>query len=58
MKVLIAAGETVANAIEHGHRHSPEGPISLGTTRALCGRGNDFAVYAVQRLPANSRSTG
>jgi serine phosphatase RsbU (regulator of sigma subunit)/anti-sigma regulatory factor (Ser/Thr protein kinase) len=30
MNVLIAAGEAVANAIEHGHRHSPEGTISLG----------------------------
>jgi anti-sigma regulatory factor (Ser/Thr protein kinase) len=28
--VLIAAGEAVANAIEHGHRYSPEGTISLG----------------------------
>ena len=32
MNVLIAAGEAVANAIEHGHRHSPEGIISLGAT--------------------------
>ena len=30
LQVLVAAGEAVANAIEHGHRHSPEGPISLG----------------------------
>jgi serine phosphatase RsbU (regulator of sigma subunit)/anti-sigma regulatory factor (Ser/Thr protein kinase) len=30
MNVLIAAGEAVANAIEHGHRHSPRGTISLG----------------------------
>jgi serine phosphatase RsbU (regulator of sigma subunit)/anti-sigma regulatory factor (Ser/Thr protein kinase) len=30
MNVLIAAGEAVANAIEHGHRYSPEGTISLG----------------------------
>jgi serine phosphatase RsbU (regulator of sigma subunit)/anti-sigma regulatory factor (Ser/Thr protein kinase) len=29
MKVLTAAGEAVANAIEHGHRHNPEGIISL-----------------------------
>jgi len=27
--MLIAAGEAVANAIEHGHRHSPEGIITL-----------------------------
>jgi anti-sigma regulatory factor (Ser/Thr protein kinase) len=32
MDVLIAAGEAVANAIEHGHRHSPEGTISLYAT--------------------------
>jgi GAF domain-containing protein/anti-sigma regulatory factor (Ser/Thr protein kinase) len=27
--VLIAAGEAVANAIEHGHRNSPRGEVSL-----------------------------
>jgi GAF domain-containing protein/anti-sigma regulatory factor (Ser/Thr protein kinase) len=32
MDVLVAAGEAVSNAIEHGHRHSPEGTISLGAT--------------------------
>jgi serine phosphatase RsbU (regulator of sigma subunit)/anti-sigma regulatory factor (Ser/Thr protein kinase) len=32
MKVLIAAGEAVANAIEHGHRHTPEGTVSLDAT--------------------------
>jgi anti-sigma regulatory factor (Ser/Thr protein kinase) len=32
MNVLVAAGEAVANAIEHGHRHSPGGMISLGAT--------------------------
>ncbi|OBA68918.1 ATPase [Mycobacterium sp. 1554424.7] len=32
MNVLVAAGEAVANAIEHGHRHSPGGRISLGAT--------------------------
>ncbi|MDT5145603.1 MAG: hypothetical protein QOC58_248 [Mycobacterium sp.] len=30
--MLIAAGEAVANAIEHGHRHTPEGTISLRAT--------------------------
>jgi PAS domain S-box-containing protein len=30
--VLIAAGEAVANAIEHGHRDRPEGTISLRAT--------------------------
>lgn len=32
MDVLIAAGEAVANAIEHGHRLSPDGMISLRAT--------------------------
>jgi serine phosphatase RsbU (regulator of sigma subunit)/anti-sigma regulatory factor (Ser/Thr protein kinase) len=32
MDVLIAAGEAVANAIEHGHRHHPEGRISMAAT--------------------------
>lgn len=30
--VLVAAGEAVANAIEHGHRHTPQGTIVLGAT--------------------------
>jgi anti-sigma regulatory factor (Ser/Thr protein kinase) len=30
--VLVAAGEAVANAVEHGHRDSPEGIISLRAT--------------------------
>jgi serine phosphatase RsbU (regulator of sigma subunit)/anti-sigma regulatory factor (Ser/Thr protein kinase)/transcriptional regulator with GAF, ATPase, and Fis domain len=37
MNVLIAAGEAVANAIEHGHRHSPEGLVRLRAT-ALVGQ--------------------
>jgi anti-sigma regulatory factor (Ser/Thr protein kinase) len=32
MDVLIAAGEAVANAIEHGHRHSSGGTISMAAT--------------------------
>jgi serine phosphatase RsbU (regulator of sigma subunit) len=32
LDVLVAAGEAVANAIEHGHRDSPEGKICLGAT--------------------------
>jgi serine phosphatase RsbU (regulator of sigma subunit)/anti-sigma regulatory factor (Ser/Thr protein kinase) len=32
MDVLIAVGEAVANAIEHGHRHNPEGKISVAAT--------------------------
>lgn len=30
LNVLVAAGEAVANAIEHGHRHRPQGIIRLG----------------------------
>lgn len=30
LNVLVAAGEAVANAIEHGHRHRPQGLIRLG----------------------------
>ena len=32
MNVVIAAGEAVANAIEHGHRDGGEGTISLTAT--------------------------
>ncbi|HEX3288502.1 MAG TPA: SpoIIE family protein phosphatase [Mycobacterium sp.] len=32
LKVLIAAGEALANAIEHGHRHHTGGTISLRAT--------------------------
>ena len=32
LDVLVAAGEAVANAIEHGHRHSPGGTVTLGAT--------------------------
>ncbi|MFS0897322.1 SpoIIE family protein phosphatase [Mycolicibacterium litorale] len=32
MDVLVATGEAVANAIEHGHRHSPHGTIRLSAT--------------------------
>jgi anti-sigma regulatory factor (Ser/Thr protein kinase) len=32
MDVLIAAGEAVANAIEHGHRDNPEGVIRMNAT--------------------------
>jgi serine phosphatase RsbU (regulator of sigma subunit)/anti-sigma regulatory factor (Ser/Thr protein kinase) len=32
LNVLIAAGEAVANAIEHGHRNDPEGVVCLGAT--------------------------
>ena len=30
--MLVAAGEAVANAIEHGHRDTPEGIITLRAT--------------------------
>lgn len=32
MDVLVAAGEAVANAIEHGHRHRRDGTVSLRAT--------------------------
>ncbi len=32
VEVLVAAGEAVANAIEHGHRHSPGGTVSVLAT--------------------------
>ncbi|MCV7127745.1 SpoIIE family protein phosphatase [Mycolicibacterium vanbaalenii] len=32
MDVLVAAGEALANAIEHGHRHTPDGTVSLRAT--------------------------
>jgi serine phosphatase RsbU (regulator of sigma subunit)/anti-sigma regulatory factor (Ser/Thr protein kinase) len=33
--MLVAAGEAVANAIEHGHRDSPEGIITLRATASV-----------------------
>ena len=35
--MLIATGEAVANAIEHGHRARPEGIISLRATAVVDG---------------------
>jgi PAS domain S-box-containing protein len=35
LDVLIAAGEAVANAIEHGHRERPEGTVSLHATAVV-----------------------
>jgi serine phosphatase RsbU (regulator of sigma subunit)/anti-sigma regulatory factor (Ser/Thr protein kinase) len=32
MDLLVAAGEAVANAIEHGHRQTPDGTITLNAT--------------------------
>jgi anti-sigma regulatory factor (Ser/Thr protein kinase) len=32
MDVLVSAGEAVANAIEHGHRHNPGGTINMAAT--------------------------
>jgi anti-sigma regulatory factor (Ser/Thr protein kinase) len=32
MKVLVAVGEAVANAVEHGHRADPDGVITLNAT--------------------------
>ncbi|WP_293235856.1 SpoIIE family protein phosphatase [Mycolicibacterium sp.] len=44
--VLIAAGEAVSNAIEHGHRDRPEGMVSLR------------AIAAVDRLEVTVTDTG
>ena len=35
LNVLIAAGEAVANAIEHGHRHAPDGTVRLDATATV-----------------------
>jgi anti-sigma regulatory factor (Ser/Thr protein kinase) len=35
MCVLVATGEAVTNAIEHGHRHHPEGTIALRATALI-----------------------
>jgi anti-sigma regulatory factor (Ser/Thr protein kinase) len=35
LNVLMAAGEAVANAIEHGHRHTPEGTVRLAATATV-----------------------
>ena len=32
LNILIAAGEALANAIEHGHRHYPGGTVTLRAT--------------------------
>jgi serine phosphatase RsbU (regulator of sigma subunit)/anti-sigma regulatory factor (Ser/Thr protein kinase) len=32
MNVLIAAGEAIANSIEHGHRHTEDGTVKLSAT--------------------------
>ena len=56
--VLIAAGEAVANAIEHGHRHSPEGTVSLRAT-ALADRVQlmitDTGSWKPPEVPTDSR---
>ena len=58
MKVLIAAGEAVANAIEHGHRDRPGGTISLDAT-ALVDQVQvtitDTGSWKPRQSPADSR---
>ena len=59
MDVLVAAGEAVANAIEHGHRHSPGGTISLGAmalVRELRLTITDTGTWKAPR-PATERSS-
>ncbi|GAC1405412.1 MAG: hypothetical protein NVS4B6_16520 [Mycobacterium sp.] len=57
MDVLVAAGEAVANAIEHGHRHTPEGTISLNAT-ALVDQLQviitDTGTWKPAQVPSNS----
>ncbi|MFY9765761.1 MAG: SpoIIE family protein phosphatase [Mycobacterium sp.] len=49
--MLIAAGEAVANAIEHGHRDRPEGIISLRATAVVDGLQVSVIDTGVWRIP-------
>jgi len=62
LDVLIASGEAVASAIEHGHRDRPEGTVSLYAT-ALVDRLHltviDSGAWKVPRnVPGTSRGRG
>jgi hypothetical protein len=60
--VLIATGEAVANAIEHGHRSRPEGIISLRATAVVDGLHVsviDSGVWKIPRqVPSEHRGRG
>jgi hypothetical protein len=60
--VLVATGEAVANAIEHGHRDRPEGTISLRATAVVDGLHVsviDSGVWKIPRqVPSEYRGRG
>jgi anti-sigma regulatory factor (Ser/Thr protein kinase) len=60
--MLVAAGEAVANAIEHGHRDRPEGIISLRATAVADGLQVsvvDTGVWKTPRhVPGDNRGRG
>jgi PAS domain S-box-containing protein len=60
--MLVAAGEAVANAIEHGHRDRPEGIISLRATAVVDGLQVsvvDSGVWKTPRhVPGDNRGRG
>jgi hypothetical protein len=49
--MLIATGEAVANAIEHGHRSRPEGTISLRATAVVDGLHVSVIDSGVWKIP-------
>ncbi|WP_428338467.1 SpoIIE family protein phosphatase [Mycobacterium sp.] len=49
--VLIATGEAVANAIEHGHRNRPDGIISLRATAVVDGLHVSVVDTGVWKVP-------
>ena len=60
--MLVATGEAVANAIEHGHRNRPEGTISLRATAVVDGLRVsviDTGVWKIPRqVPSEYRGRG
>jgi hypothetical protein len=60
--MLVATGEAVANAIEHGHRERPEGTISLRATAVVDGLHVsviDSGVWKIPRqVPSEYRGRG
>jgi hypothetical protein len=49
--MLVAAGEAVANAIEHGHRNRPEGIISLRASAVVDGLQVSVIDTGVWKIP-------
>ena len=49
--MLVATGEAVANAIEHGHRNRPEGTISLQATAVVDGLHVSVVDTGVWKIP-------